>query len=154
MAETIQTKLNEAVNAMEQSYYRLILLVGESGSGKTMAIRLFADQAKVEIINLNLALSESLLGLTKRQREIQLPILLDDLIADRHFPVIFDNIELLFDVTLQNDPLRVLQRISRNHLIIATWNGTFSSGKLNYAAPWHNEFREYDASNIYIISMN
>ena len=153
MADTIQTRLNEAVNAVEQAYYRLILLVGESGSGKTKAIRSFADQAKIEIINLNLALSESLLGLTKRQREIQLPILLDDLIADRHSPVIFDNIELLFDVTLQNDPLRVLQRLSRNHLIIATWNGTFLGEKLNYAVPGHNEFREYDASDIYIITI-
>ncbi len=154
MSDTIQNKLNEAVNAIEQSYHRLVLLVGESGSGKSKEIRSFADQNKVEIVNLNLTLSESLLGLTMRQRELQLPTILDDLVEDRHSPLLFDNIELLFDVSLQNDPLRVLQRLARNHTIVATWNGTFTNGKLFYAAPWHNEFREYDASNISIVSMN
>jgi hypothetical protein len=37
--------------------------------------------------------------------------------------VLLDNIELLFDVHLKQDPLRLLQGLSRNKTVVATWNG-------------------------------
>ena len=57
-----------------------------------------------------------------------------------------DNIELLFDAAFQHDPLRLLQGVSRNRTIVATWNGTLQNGYLSYAVPDHPEFRRYSGA--------
>ena len=153
MTELIQEKLNAALIDAEQSYYRLILVVGESGSGKTPVLRSFAKQQNTEVINLNRELSERLLGLTLKQRETQLISIIDDILRPKSDPIIMDNIELLFDVNLHNDPLRVLKNLSRHRTIFASWNGVVSQGLLNYAAPPHGEYREYSPSDICVLEM-
>jgi len=76
------------------------------------------------LINVNLEISRRLLDLTLRQRTLKLPRLMTDVVhpADKEL-VLMDNIEILFDVSLQQDPLRLLQGISRNKTVVATWNG-------------------------------
>ena len=57
--------------------------------------------------------------------------------------VVLDNIEILFDAALRQDPLRLLQGVSRNRTIVAAWNGTLENGYLIYAASEHPEHRRY-----------
>jgi hypothetical protein len=57
--------------------------------------------------------------------------------------VILDNIEILFDPALQQDPLRCLQGVSRNRTIVASWNGSARDRMLSYAEPGHREYRRY-----------
>ena len=49
--------------------------------------------------------------------------------------VLLDNIELLFATELAQDPLRLLQSLSRNRTIVAAWPGNFDGGALTYAEP-------------------
>jgi hypothetical protein len=64
--------------------------------------------------------------LTERQRALQLPSLLMDIVNDAAGDVVLlDNIEILFDVSLKQDPLRLLQGLSRNKTVVAAWNGSF-----------------------------
>jgi len=37
--------------------------------------------------------------------------------------VLLDNVEVLFDVSLKQDPLRLLQGLSRNKTVVAAWSG-------------------------------
>ena len=57
--------------------------------------------------------------------------------------VLLDNIEILFDAALKQDPLRLLQGVSRNRTIVAAWNGTLENRYLTYASPEHPEHRRY-----------
>ena len=154
MVGSILDKLHAATKKVEQSYYRLILLVGESGAGKTGALRSIADQMDTKVTSLNRELSERLLGLTAKQREAQLISITNEILKNNLSPLILDNIELLFDRTLHNDPLTVLKNLSRSRTIIASWSGTIYEGQLTYAVPSHSEFREYSLSDICVIEMN
>jgi len=154
LTELLQDKLKDALVDVEQAYYRLILVVGESGSGKTSVLRSFANRMNTDVVNLNRELSERLLGLTSKQRETQLNSIIDDILKPKSAPIILDNIELLFDVNLHNDPLRVLKNLSRSRTIIASWNGVVSQGLLTYAALPHSEYREYRPSDICVMVMN
>jgi hypothetical protein len=69
-------------------------------------------------------------------------------------PLVLDNLELLFDQDLMQDPLRLLQGLSRNRTLLASWNGTFSVGRLGYAEPGHPEYRAYDAPDALIVTMD
>ena len=125
--------------------------MGETGAGKTTTLQDVCQQLDIQPLNINLELSEQLLELTAKQRTLQLPRLLEDLVSDKGQTVILDNIEILFDVDLQQDPLRLLQRISRNRNIVVAWNGRATNNKLVYAEPGHPEYRNYSATDFLIV---
>jgi hypothetical protein len=85
-----------------------------------------------------------MLELTERQRSLNLPKLLKEIIDTTPGDILLlDNFEVLFAVELQQDPLRLLQGLSRNRTIVAAWNGTITNGHLTYATPEHPEYRRY-----------
>lgn len=125
-AEQILARLDD----VEALYHRLILLVGPAGSGKTAALRDVSTKTGAKLVNLNLAVSGALLELTERQRRLRLPNVLEDTLAGSGSLVILDNIEMLFDPALEQDPLRLFEKLSRNRTIVAAWTGTASGDHL------------------------
>jgi hypothetical protein len=154
MAKPIHDKIKRSLDAAEGWYHRLALLVGEAGSGKTGVLRDVAEEFGTSVINVNLALSSELLELTAKQRSLRLPGILDQIVDKAQSPVVLDNLEILFDKDLKQDPLRLLQGISRNRAVVASWNGTMTSGRLLYAETGHPEYRSYDAVDALIVSMD
>ena len=154
MKEHIQDKLKRSIASSGGTYHKLILLVGESGSGKTKALNDLSIEIGVEIINLNLLLSKQLLEMTPKQRSLQLAKIIEDTIREEGDIIILDNIELLFDISLKQDPLRLLQMISRNRTIISSWNGKQDQSKLLYAEAGHPEYRTYDITDLLIVNMD
>jgi len=146
----------QIINKIEQAkalYYRLILVVAPSGTGKTAALQDVCKQLSLPIININLLLSEQLLDLTKQQRALRVPYILKDMISEiDNDIVLLDNIEILFDVSLKQDPLRLLQSLSRNKTIVATWNGKIEKNYLIYAEPGHVEYKRYPVADFLIVS--
>jgi hypothetical protein len=150
----LQNKIKRSIQAAEDLYHRLVLVVGESGSGKTGVLSDVAEDLGVEVVNVNLVLSTELLELTAKQRALQLPGILDQIADNRVSPVVLDNLEILFDRDLQQDPLRLLQGISRNRSVVASWNGTTARGKLMYAEAGHPEYRSYDLVDLTVVNMD
>jgi len=119
-----------------------------------------------------------MLDLTERQRALQLPRLLGEIVTnlsgadlDAHSAprgggpgaarineeatgelVLLDNIEILFDVHLKQDPLRLLQGLSRNKTVAAAWNGSIVDGHMTYAVPDHPEYRRYPIRDFLVAS--
>ncbi|WP_417005462.1 BREX-3 system P-loop-containing protein BrxF [Akkermansia sp.] len=154
MAEPVHEKIKRSLQAAEGLYHRLVLLVGKTGSGKTDALREVANEFASSVVNVNLTLSRELLELSARQRSLRLPGILDQIVSQSQSPVILDNLEILFDKDLQQDPLRLLQSISRNRSVVASWNGTSHSGKLLYAEHGHPEYRCYGSVDALIVNMD
>jgi hypothetical protein len=97
-------------------------------------------------VNVNLELSRRMLALTERQRVLQVPRLLAEIVAAAAGVVLLDNIEVLFDVSLKQDPLRLLHGLSRNRTVVAAWGGTNKAEYVVYATPDHAEYRRYPVS--------
>lgn len=154
MTVPIHDKIKQSMHAADGLYHRLVLLVGQTGSGKTSVLRNVADEFGTTVINVNLALSSELLELTAKQRSLRLPGILDQIVDSAQSPVVLDNIEVLFDKDLKQDPLRLLQSISRNRTVVASWNGIFTDRRLLYAETGHPEYRSYDSANALIVNMD
>ena len=148
------SNLVEAIRQAANQYFRLVLLAGYPGSGKTAALQAVAQNVGCPLVNVNLELSKKLLALTRTQRSRQVEHLLRDLIA--LIPgdlVLLDNLEILFDTTLELEPLRLLQVSSRNRTIVASWNGSFHGGTLTYAEPGHPEFIQFKQTEAVVITV-
>src|SRR5580704_13296640 len=113
MAEQMRDKIKQSLQAADGLYHRLVLLVGINGSGKTNILHNVAADLGTSVININLVLSSELLELTAKQRSLRLPEILDRIMCKMKSPVVLDNLEILFDQNLKQDPLRLLQSISR-----------------------------------------
>lgn len=153
MPEPIQDRIREAVQQSEGLYHRLVLLVGETGAGKTTAIQDAARALDTGVVNVNLALSAKLLGLTTRQRAVHLSKLLGEVVENATPVALLDDTEILFDPDLQQDPLRLLQSMSRSRCVVASWNGTVRDHKLTYAEAGHPEYRSYDLTETLVVDM-
>lgn len=153
MAETIAQRLVNGIGQAPDLYHRLILLVAPIGGGKTAALREVRNQTGAPLVNVNLELSSLMLELSSRQRTLQLPSLMNEIVAQsKTDTILLDNIELLFDVTLKQDPLRLLQGISRNKTVVAAWGGTVKDGYLTYAEPDNSKYRRYPSSDLLIVT--
>jgi hypothetical protein len=146
-------KVMQALDEVSPLYYRLVLIVGLQGSGKTSALREVAERKGVPLINVNLEISRALLGLTHKQRPLQVSRLLDEIASSKGGEILLlDNIEVLFEPSLQIDPLRLLQGLSRNHVVLAAWSGALGHGRLVYAEPRHPEYRSYEAKDLILVT--
>jgi SAM-dependent methyltransferase len=144
MPEFLPDQILQRITEARELYYHLILLIGPAGSGKTEALRAVSDSIGAPLINVNLELSSRMLDLTERERILQVAPLLsetvDNVAGDL---VLLDNLEMLFDVRLKQDPLLLLQRLSRSKTVVAAWNGLIVDEHLIYAVPSHPEYRRY-----------
>ena len=154
MVEAINDKIKRSLETSDSLYHRLVLLTGETGSGKTGVLRQVARDFGTSVINVNLAISSDLLELTAKQRSLRLPESLDRIANNAPVPIVLDNLEILFDKDLKQDPLRLLQGISRNRSVVASWNGTFKDGRLSYARIDHPEYRSYDSVGALVVRMD
>ena len=144
MAEPLADQVMRKIKQAAELYHRLMLVVAPAGAGKTTALTYVKERIGAPLVNVNLELSRRMLELTERQRALQLPQLLREIVDDAASEVVLlDNLEILFDVSLQQDPLRLLQGLSRNKTVVAAWNGSIDKDHMTYAVPDHPEYRRY-----------
>lgn len=144
----------QEVNAASSLYCRLILVVGNSHTGKSLLLFSVADELNIPCVNIGTELSSQLLDVPPRQRALQLPNLLAELLPPESPIAVLDNIEILFDTNLHNDPLKLLQRLSRNITIISAWPGEMKANVLIYATQDHPEYRSYPSPEAIIFDLN
>ncbi len=129
------------------------MLVAPAGAGKTAALACVHERTAAPLVNVNLELSRRMLELTERQRALQLPRLLAEIVgASAADVVLLDNVEVLFDVSLKQDPLRLLQGLSRNKTVVAAWSGTIDGEHMAYATPDHPEYKRYPLRDFLVVN--
>ena len=144
MAEPLADQIMRKIKQAAELYHRLLLVVAPAGAGKTTALTYVKERIGTPLVNVNLELSRRMLELTERQRALQLSRQLREIIDNAAGEeVLLDNLEILFDVSLQQDPLRLLQGLSRNKTVVAAWNGSIDKNHMTYAVPDHPEYHRY-----------
>lgn len=134
-------QLLDTIRATSGAYYKLTILAGGAQSGKTHWLKQVATQLDLPIINLSLLLSLRLLNQNRRQRALNAEDVATEVIDENYQSgLCLDDTELLFDSTLKLNPLVFLREISRNRLIVATWNGVLSGGELRFGQTGHPDY--------------
>ena len=151
MTSHLSEALNEQIGHAEGLYHRLVLVVGGDGTGKTTALREISAWIGAPLINVGLELSRRLLELSKGQRPIRVPPLLEHIVTEPAGEIVLlDNTEILFDTTLRQDPLRLLKALSRSRTVVAAWNGSMEDNHVHYAVPGHPEHRRCPVDGVLV----
>ena len=151
-------KLKHLVDEVGALQSQLVLLIGPPHSGKTALLHALAQNKGVTPLNVGAELGGRLAGMPQRQRHLQTTTILREL-ADQHAPgdlLLLDNIELLFDRSLQLDPLDLLKRHAHAKRVVAVWPGELQgelnantrTGRLTYADMGHPEHQDYSLTGV------
>lgn len=155
MIESVVEQIVSMLGRLEGAYHRLVIVVAGGGGGKSAALREASRRLGAPLINVNLEISREMLQLTERQRAMKTPRILEKIVdAPGSDIVLLDNLETLFDVSLKQDPLRLLRGISRNKTVGAAWSGAIRNDRLIYATPDHREYREYPVSDLMVVDVD
>ena len=135
---------------------KLILVVAPHNSGKTKLLMKLSGASAIPRVNLNLELSKLLIDVPVKRRSSKADSFVSDIVKNSDSDgtgVILDNIEMLFAVELQIDPLRLFEKIGRNYLLIVSWPGKVQGKTLTYAEPGHGEYRHFTDIDCSVIDL-
>lgn len=134
-------------------FNRLLIVSGAGHTGKTEVLKAVGEAIGVRPKNVNLLLSQQLVEIPERQWARRADGLVRDVVEEGGEDVVLlDNTELLFDVALRLDPLRLLLDLSRGRTVIASWNGPSTDSELRYAHEGHAEYRRYRIRDFMVVS--
>jgi hypothetical protein len=102
----------------------------------------------IESLNISRELSSSLMNLSASERSrFSQAWLMDTLVTFQKSPVLCTCPDLLFDPSLEIDPLALFRQAARAIQIIVLWPGEYSANILSYAVPEHHHFRTWIISD-------
>ena len=141
MISEIDTCLERALTTAHTLYHRLVFLVGPDSNARSEALAALAGKHNWPVVNLGLDFSQQLLDVPRRHRPVMTPQILADLLGGVSGDVrLLDHIEVLFAPELAQDPVRLLQGLSRNRTLVVSWPGVRDGTTLIYAEPGHPEY--------------
>ena len=124
---------------------KLVLLIGPPRSGKSGLLSALAKRRVAAVLSLGTALGRQLVAIPNARRHLVAVELLGELANScaANGILLLDNIELLFDRTLQLDPLNLLKRHAHARRVVAVWPGKIHDNRLTYAITGHPEHQDY-----------
>ncbi|KAF7780888.1 hypothetical protein PMAN_a1996 [Pseudoalteromonas marina] len=137
--ENIKTDIDQAIKSGSFQSSNLILLVLNPTEIHEVIVKNVDSQFK----NLSKLLSEKLVVLSLKDREQYLHSLVSDLVKEAEDICYFSRINLLFEESLQADPLKLLQHAAKKKPIIVIWPGSLDSMSLSYAKPGLPDYKSY-----------
>jgi AAA+ ATPase superfamily predicted ATPase len=146
-------EIKSLISRAELSYYKLIIVVGKSGSGKTTLLRRISEELHIPMLNLGLELSRRLLSLTNKQRKLMAAEIIEEILDEQDVPIlVIDNTEVIFDPNLKLNPSGLLKNISRNRLLVWSWNGEQDGDQLIYSFVGHPEYHRIPSNEFITIT--
>lgn len=150
LTETIKEQIHYA----DKRYHQLVLIVMPCASDRTDVLVALSEKERYPYINVSLVLSQALLDYSRQERILRVIPTLEELVSEKKAEVVLlDNIEILFEPSIRQDPLRCLEYLSRKQIIVATWHGTYANDALTYAESNHPEHKLYSDVDALVISL-
>ena len=137
--ENIKTEIEQAIKSGSFQSSNLILLV----LNPTEIDEVIVMHVDTQFKNLSKLLSEKLVVLSLKDREQYLHSLVSDLVKEAEDICYLSRINLLFEESLQAEPLKLLQHAAKKKPIIVIWPGSIDSISLNYAKPGLPDHKSY-----------
>lgn len=139
--------MNDSVKDLLSQPFDCLLLVHT----KIQVLEKLSDEIQrlgVPHLNISKELSTSLMSISASERsQFSQKWLIDALNSFQNGPVLCTYPDLLFDPSLEIDPLMLFRQAARKIKLIVLWPGEYSANTLCYAIPDHQHFRTWKVSD-------
>jgi hypothetical protein len=133
---------NATISLLSQPYDCLLLV-----NPQIQVLERMSDEIQslgVAHLNLSKELSAFLMSVSASERtRFSQKWLVDTLSSLQNGPVLCTCPDLLFDPSLEIDPLALFRQAARIIQLIVLWPGEYSDNHLSYAVPEHHHFRTW-----------
>ena len=146
MKSAIIGDLIAALQTVQSDRHKLIILLGKFGAGKTAILKQTADEVGGKYLNLNMELSEKLLGIpTSHYLDgATVHAIIDQLCEDaspHQEPLFVDNLEILFSPELGKiNPIDTFKRISRERPVVIALPAYRHGSSAIYSSSGHEDY--------------
>ena len=146
MKSAITGELITAIQAVQADRHKLIILLGKFGAGKTAILKQTAAEVVGKYLNLNMELSEKLLGIPTSQYldGTTVHAIIDQLCEDaspHQEPLFVDNLEILFSPELGKiNPIDTFKRISRERPVVIALPAYRQGSSAIYSSSGHEDY--------------
>lgn len=138
MNDRIMERVRHFLESIALRRHQLLVICEDFGGAHVKSI---AAELQVPLLNVSLILSTALKDLPVQRRPHKVRSILAGAIKNTgEKTVCLDHIELCFERSLKQDPLRLFEHLSRGQTLIVSWKGTYDDQELIYAEPEHAEY--------------
>lgn len=138
MPDPVTARVRQSLEMIGLRRHQLIILKENFGDNQLQSV---AAKLNLPYLNVNLVLSTALKDAPVRRRPHKvLDVLSDAIKRTGEKDVCLDHIELCFEPTLRQDPIRLLEHLSREFTLVVSWKGPCEGDELVYAEPEHPEY--------------
>ncbi|MED5634000.1 BREX-3 system P-loop-containing protein BrxF [Enterobacter hormaechei] len=139
------TETNSAILRLCDQASSLVLIVNST----EQAIEPSQHSEEITLLELSEKLCEHLLPLSRDDRSRKAPDILAKMLNCIVSEVVWvDRIQVLFEPSLELDPLRQLQELARIKPIIAIWPGQLTEQLLTFSVPGRADYQSYTANEL------
>ena len=138
----LTSNIDDAINHSTSKGLKLIFVLGEKN-------KVLNNKASIQSVSLNKLLSKELVTVTKKNRSRKVLEITSRIIESRSKEIVFvTDLEILFDRSLEVEPVRLLETCAKHKTLMVLWPGDKTISGLSYATPSHPEYRNYKASDL------
>lgn len=156
MHTSLWRQLQMSVQALPttQAYYPCLLIVHEEIARLQAAVEALREHVAWPEVCIGAELSAALLPVEPRSRPRQAARWVETRLAQaKPGPVVCTGIDLLFEPSLQLDPLALLRSASRRTRLAVLWPGRYEHGILSYAVSEHAHYRAWADPQVLVASL-
>ncbi|MGF9964512.1 BREX-3 system P-loop-containing protein BrxF [Bacillus rhizoplanae] len=128
--------LKNKIEQMNSWWHKLIFICNDECMIENV-VNLSSD---IEVLNVNLVLSESLITISKNKYPLYVEEILQRKLNNPSKIYLLQHIDILFDPVLQINPIRLLENISKRNKLMVIWPGVYKDEQLIYAENGHPEY--------------
>jgi len=152
LATELQQQISKAVPEAQDLYNRLVIVAGEVTDEKRAQFLATAEGTNAPSLNISRELSASLLDIPSHKRKLKAPRCFRKIVDSTKGDVVFiTDIAFLFEPSLQMNPLKIFQNISKDLIVVVLWDGDTDGNSLEYAETGHPEHRSYSIDEAGIV---
>jgi AAA+ ATPase superfamily predicted ATPase len=148
-------KLLSILDLIKNEYFKLIIITGPFGSGKTRILKKLAERPDFTYLNMNLELTNRLMGIKESDYDTRAQELVKEMIDDYSDTILLiDNIEIFFSSEVGKiDPVSAFKNLARDKIIVISIPGKQRGEKIIYSSLGRKDYLEMDISDLTVIDL-
>ncbi|MFV8386204.1 BREX-3 system P-loop-containing protein BrxF [Vibrio parahaemolyticus] len=141
LKDVLLNRVETAVRKAEYQSFKLVLVVIPQDSHREIQEELL--NSSVRTINLSKELSRKLVSQSMKDRVKRLRMEVSDIAKECNESVWMSNLDVLFEPSLESDPMILLKKVAKSQVLVAIWPGEITETSLVYSKPGKQDYQYY-----------